>query len=244
MNYSAQNTDELSFYGKYLMADVDSGRRNGADNGYPPHMHLLSAVLGMGLVALLLAATQTDLGSQQDALVAATVLVAPLRRPRGRPRKFDEPSRVVSLTLPESVIASLTDMHGDLAHAVTRLARKVGERARRRKPAELVMFGRRATISVRPSRTLARRLEVELVPMPDGRALIAFDAPQTLAEFELRLHDALDDAAISGEDREACEAMRAILRDARRSEDMALAVRNIIVLESVPGAKRKAGATG
>ena len=112
-----------------------------------------------------------------------------------------------------------------------------------RKAAELVMFGRRATISVRPSRSLARRLAVELVPMPDGRALIAFDAPQTVAEFELRLHDALDDGAITDSDREACEAMRAILRDARRSDDIALAMRNIIVLESRPAGRRKAGAT-
>ena len=172
--------------------------------------------------------------------MAATVLAAPLRRPRGRPRKFNEPSRVVSLTLPESVIASLTDLHADLGHAVTRLARKVGKHVPRRKPAELVMFGRRATISVRPSRTLARRLQVELVPMPDGRALIVFDAPQTVAEFELRLHDALDDATITSEDREACEAMRSILREARRSDDVALATRNIIVLESLPAGRRKA----
>src|SRR5207344_1787915 len=128
---------------------------------------------------------------------------------------------------PEAVIASLTDVHGDLGYAVTRLAQKVGHvHVPQRKPAELLMFGRRATISVHPSPTLARRLEVELVPMPDGRALVAFDGPQTVAEFELRLHDALDDATITPEDREACEAMRAILRDARHSDDVALATRN------------------
>ena len=206
-------------------------------------MHLLLPGFGMALVALLLAAAQTDFAAPEGALMAAPVLVGPLRRPRGRPRKFDEPTRVVSLTLPESVIASLTHLHGDLGHAVTRLARKVGKHLPGRKPAELVMFGRRATISVRPSRTLARRLEVELVPMPDGRALMAFDAPQTVAEFELRLHDVLDDATITGEDREACEAMRSILRDARRSDDMALAIRNIIVLESLPASRRKAAET-
>jgi hypothetical protein len=206
-------------------------------------MHFLLPWLGIGLAAVVLAAMQVDVAGPEDALVAATVLVAPMRRGRGRPRKFDEPTRVVSLTLPESVIASLTDLHGDLGHAVTRLARKVVKHVPRRKPAELVMFGRRATISVQPSRTLARRLAVEFVPMPDGRALIAFDTPQTVAEFELRLHDALDDGAIAGDDRDACEAMRAILRDARRSDDTALAMRNIIVLESRPAGRRKAGET-
>lgn len=198
--------------------------------------------LGMGLT-LLLAAAQVDVVGPEDVLVGAAVLVAPVRRRRGRPRKFDEPTRVVSLTLPESVIASLTDLHGDLGHAVTRLARKIVKHVPGRKPAELVMFGRRATISVQPTRTLARRLAVELVPMPDGRALISFAAPQSVAEFELRLHDALDDGAITEGDREACEAMRAILREARRSDDMALAMRNIIVLESRPANRRKAGET-
>jgi len=206
-------------------------------------MHTSVPWLGMALAALVIAAVQAAVVGPEDAVVAASVLVAPVRRRRGRPRKFDEPTRVVSLTLPESVISSLTDLHGDLGHAVARLARKVVTHVPRRKPAELVMFGRRATISVHPSRTLARRLGVELVPMPDGRALIAFDAPQTVVEFELRLHDALDDGAIGDGDREACEAMRAILRDARRSDDIALAVRNIIVLEARPAGRRKARET-
>ena len=206
-------------------------------------MHVLLPWVGLGFAALLLMVVPADVFGPADATMAGTVLVAPIRRRRGRPRKFDEPTRVVSLTLPESVIASLTNLHGDLGHAVTRLANKVGKRAPERKAAELVMFGRRATISVRPSRSLARRLAVELVPMPDGRALIAFDAPQTVAEFELRLHDALDDATLDHADREACEAMRLILRDARRSNDLALAMRNIIVVESRPAGRRKTAET-
>jgi len=215
-----------------------AGKRAGSS--YARAMHSSVPSLGIGLVALLLTTACADVVASEDAFAAATLLVAPLRRPRGRPRKFDEPTRVVSLTLPESVIASLSGVHADLGHAVTRLARKVGKHMPGRKPAELVMFGRRATISVRPTRSLARRLQVELVPMPDGRALIVFNAPHTVAEFELRLHDALDDATIADEDREACEAMRSILRDARRSDDVALATRNIIVLESVPAGRRKA----
>lgn len=206
-------------------------------------MHFVWPWLGIGLAAVMMTAAQVDVAGPESALLAGAVVVAPIRRRRGRPRKFDEPTRVVSLTLPESVIASLTDLHGDLGHAVTRLARKVVEHVPRRQPAELVMFGRRATISVRPSRSLARRLAVELVPMPDGRALIAFGTPKTVAEFELRLHDALDDETTDQEDREACEAMRAILRNARRSDDVALAMRNILVLESRPSGRRKPGET-
>ena len=120
-------------------------------------MHVLLPWVGLGFAALLLMVAPADVFGPADATMAGTVLVAPIRRRRGRPRKFDEPTRVVSLTLPESVIASLTDLHCDLGHAVTRLARKIGKHVPGRRPAELVMFGRRATISVLPSRTLARR---------------------------------------------------------------------------------------
>ena len=160
-----------------------------------------------------------------------------LRRPRGRPRKFAEPTRVVTLTLPESVIAGLTRIHADLGRAVAGL---VGaEPPAPRRAAELVVFGNRAVISVRPTPSLERRIGVELVPMPDGRALISFDSPHSVAELELNIQDALDDRDLPGEDRLVFEAIRDILRDARRSKDVALVRRNIIVLESVIGARRR-----
>ncbi|WP_396624739.1 hypothetical protein [Luteitalea sp.] len=179
---------------------------------------------------------------------AAPVLVAgmsgaisPMRRGRGRPRKFDEPTRVVSLTLPEWVIGSLAKLHQDLGHAVAGLIQDRPAPVDR-PPAELVTFGHRAVITVRPSRALERRLGIALVPLPDGRALIAFDTPQSVAELELRIHDALEDGGIDAEDRPTFEGIRAILRDARRSDDVLLVPRNIIVLEARPGARRKVAA--
>ena len=56
-----------------------------------------------------------------------------LRRRRGRPRKFAAPSRAVTLTLPESVIASLTRIDRDISRAIvgltTRRAVKNGHAA-------------------------------------------------------------------------------------------------------------------
>jgi hypothetical protein len=162
---------------------------------------------------------------------ASPALSGLLRRGRGRPRKFAEPTRVVSLTLPESLIASLFNVHADLGMAVATLVSRA-EASKPRPSAELVVFGRRAVISVRPTAALERRLGVELVPLADGRALIALDTPVTLAEFELRIADALEDDTLPPEDRDAFETLRGILRDARRSSDVALLRRNIIVLQS------------
>ena len=67
-------------------------------------------------------------------------------------------------------------------------------------PAELTAFGRHAVIVVNPSRTLERRTGVVLVPMADGRALISFDEPKTVAELELRIQDLLDDGQLTATD--------------------------------------------
>jgi hypothetical protein len=154
---------------------------------------------------------------------------APAAR-RGRPRKFAEPSRPVTLTLPLDVIAALGTVDADLSRAVVRLVRPALGR-RRQAPAELAKFGSRAVIVVHPSRTLERRTGVCLVPLPDGRALISFDQSRTPAELELLIADALDDPSLSRSDRDVFEAVATILKSARRSRDVSLRQSTIIVLE-------------
>lgn len=164
---------------------------------------------------------------------AATSLSAVLRRPRGRPKKFDEPTRVVSLTLPESTIARLTQTHGDLGRAIVGLL--AADTTAKGRPAELVVFGNYAVISVRPTPSLETRIGVQLVPLPDGRALLSFDAPKTISDLELSISDALDDPSLHHEDRAVFDSIRGILREARQSSEVALLRRTIIVLQ---GARR------
>ena len=150
---------------------------------------------------------------------------------RGRPRKFTSPSRAITLTLPIPVIEALAALDPDPSRAVVRLTQP--ELAKRPHPsAELVVFGRRAVIVVNPTRTLEDRTGVDLVPLPDGRALISFDQATTIAGLELGIEDAVDDRRLSAEDRAIFEAVLNILKTARRSGDVALLQRNIIVLES------------
>ena len=149
---------------------------------------------------------------------------------RGRPRKFSGPSRPVTLTLPLHVIAALSAVDADLSRAVVRIAQP--ELARRpHPPAELATFGRRAVIVVNPTRALERRTGVDLVPLPDGRALISFDRPTTPEALELMIADALDDRQLLAADRAVFEGIVNILRDARRASDVSLRQANIIVLE-------------
>jgi hypothetical protein len=139
--------------------------------------------------------------------------------------------------LPESVLDELAKLAPDPSHAIVQLMKR--RTAVNGKPAaELVSFGRRAVISVKPTPTLKDRTGIELVPLPDGRALITFDQPTTIAEFELTIYDALDDPRLSSEDRTVFEAIGAILTEARRSDQVSLLRRSIIVLESSAPARR------
>jgi hypothetical protein len=154
-----------------------------------------------------------------------------MRPRRGRPRKFAAPSRAVTLTLPEDVIAALTTVDSDLSRAVAQVAQPLmGGRAYA--PAELTVFGQRAVIVIHPSRRLERQVGLELVPLPDGRALIAFDQPMTIPQLELTLQDVIDRGELPPDDQRTFEAIADILRTARRSNTVALRQRNIIVLET------------
>ena len=149
---------------------------------------------------------------------------------RGRPRKFARPSHAVTLTLPDEIIDALSKIDADLSRAVVRLAQpEVAKRPH--PPAELATFGRRAVIVVNPTRTLEQRTGVLLVPLSDGRALISFDEPLSVAQLELRIQDAVEDPRLSRADAEVFRSIGRLLRDARHAPDVAVERRHIIVIE-------------
>ena len=126
---------------------------------------------------------------------------------------------------------SLRLLDADIGRAIVRLAQPlVGSRPH--PPAELATFGRRSVIVVNPSPSLEKRTGVDLVHLPDGRALISFDQATTIPELELVIADALEDLRLAADDRAVFESILDILRDARRSDRVALESRNIIVIES------------
>jgi hypothetical protein len=147
----------------------------------------------------------------------------------------------VTLTLPEHVIEALAGIDPDLSRAVVRLAQPELAKAPHAS-AELAAFGRQAVILVHPSRTLEQRTGVVLIPLPDGRALISFDEPKTIAELELQLQDILEDSQLLDSDRQTLEQISAFLREARRSSAVTLKRRNIIVLENAHKARTRASA--
>jgi len=137
----------------------------------------------------------------------------------------------VTLTLPEEIIAALESVDSDLSRAVVRVAQREASK-QARSPAQLVSFGRRAVIVINPTKTLAERTGIFLIPLSDGRALISFDEPLTIPDVELRVQDALEDRRLSPRDRSVFETIRGLLKSARQDDHTVLHERKIIVLET------------
>lgn len=160
---------------------------------------------------------------------------------RGRPRKFSRPARTVTLTLPHDVIDRLQQVDADLGRAVVRLALS----RHSHKPAarvEVAAFGSRAVILVPPNRALAALPGVELVPIADGRMLIALEDSLNEADFELLVRDALDGGGLAPADAEMFNALAQVLREARR--DTSVTLRRILVLRARAGARGGARLAG
>jgi hypothetical protein len=154
---------------------------------------------------------------------------------RGRPRKFDRPSRAVTLTLPDDVIAALQANDTDLSRAVVRATRPLSPAAAPKLPAELASYGNRSVILVPRSRALRERTGVELIPIADGRALISMNERLSVPQFELQLTDALADPALDEDSRVLFEGLVAILRRARQDDAVEVRQRHVIILHRRSG---------
>jgi hypothetical protein len=152
---------------------------------------------------------------------------------RGRPSKFGRAARAVTVTLPEDVIARLTAINLDISRAIVQLTENRAAARPRTVPApvELSEYGQGALIVVSPVNGLRKLPGVELIPLSDGRALIALEQGASLGDLELAVRDALDDGTISASDRTALTGMVTILRRARKAPGAGLQTRTIIVLE-------------
>lgn len=153
---------------------------------------------------------------------------------RGRPRKFAGPSRAVTLTLPHDTIATLHAIHHDLSRAVVAAVQTMDPPPTNRQ-AQLATFGDSAVIVVPNNRALSERTGIELVPIPDDRALLSFDDRITVPQLELRVIDALGDGTLADGDRELFEQLAEILRQARRAGGVELQQRSVLVMRNDGG---------
>jgi hypothetical protein len=160
----------------------------------------------------------------------------PVKAGRGRPLKFGRHAKSITLTLPDDVLQRLCAIDADLGRAIVGLVDRMPRKVRRtRPPAEVASYGRRAVILVTPVSVLKRLPGVQLVPVADGRALIALDHPHSIAQLELNVREMLDTRPLRASERPVLESLATILRDARMSHRLTVVERSIIVFEARRG---------
>jgi hypothetical protein len=153
---------------------------------------------------------------------------------RGRPSKFGRPSHPVTVTLPDDVVRAFRAVDPDLSRAIVHVSETAGIRRNGHgPPVALSRYGHSAVIVLTPNRAIERLPGVALVPLPDGRALISLDHESSVAEFEVLVRDALDGDGHSSDERASLQLLGDLLRSARRSRDVQLSQRSIIVFETV-----------
>ena len=111
---------------------------------------------------------------------------------RGRPQKYGRPARAVTVTLPEDILATLSAADTDLGRAIVKLVERRRKMLRAsRKPAEIATYGGRSVIVVPEARSLRKLAGVQLVPIGNGRCLIALEPPYSIPQLELDIRDLL-----------------------------------------------------
>src|SRR2546426_12834999 len=104
-----------------------------------------------------------------------------VRRGPGRPRKFGRPSRSVTVTLPDDVIARLAGINVDLGRAIVAVVEhKRMPRSSVAHPAELASYGSHSVIVVPLVHAFGQLAGVELVPIGGNRALISLVHPHAI----------------------------------------------------------------
>jgi hypothetical protein len=113
----------------------------------------------------------------------------------GRPPKFSGPSRPVTLTLPESTLDGLKQIHADRGQAIVKLTEAAlrGGAASSSHVEIVTMADNTGLLVVGPSEVLRRIPFLHLVEVAPARFVMAMDPGNDFRVLELALRDALED---------------------------------------------------
>lgn len=156
-----------------------------------------------------------------------------VRPRRGRPPKFGRPAQLVTLTLPDDVIVWLKGLHPDLAWAIVKLHEQANRRRRPIELAELVRLPEGRALILVNAEVLSHIPGIAVIPMSDGRGLLALDAGRGVADLEIAVIDRLEAPRLAPDEREALVALRDRLREWRQ-QGVGFESRTIIVATRGP----------
>ncbi|HZP47909.1 MAG TPA: hypothetical protein VFB07_05225 [Vicinamibacterales bacterium] len=165
---------------------------------------------------------------------------------RGRPPKFGRPGQVVAVTLPAEVVRGLRRINPDLAWAIVQLfqrgANGVG-RKERRADSELVAVADGRSLIVVNRDALKQLPGVNVIPLHDDRAFLAFDRDATLADLELAVLERLGSRAVGARERKALSELKLHVHRWRHDPELRCEMRSIIVIEKTAATRKRSRPT-
>ena len=155
----------------------------------------------------------------------------------GRPAKFDEPSRPVTITLPDRILDRLMEIDGDRAKAVVKAVETAlagGPRGPKAEPVgELRVAKDESLLVVARSRLLASIPWLTMVEIAPGRHLLSLRDGVPIEKLEVTLGDLLDSSPDASEaERNVLRTLLTRIRTPRRNQ--AVRKEEILVVRSIP----------
>ena len=144
----------------------------------------------------------------------------------GRPPKFAEACRPITVTLPERILQQLAALHGDRARAIVKATTQaLGFDAQERPLVDVVeVRPRESVIIVGPSRRLLEIPWLRLVEVAPARHLLVIPTGTAIEQLEVALYDLLERLAPDEKyERELVMALHRLLGQRRRQQDVSKA---------------------
>lgn len=143
----------------------------------------------------------------------------------GRPPKFQEPRRAVTITLPESTLDQLQRLHDDRSVAIVRIVDDAQSRYSNRQPLEIVPVGPRQGLIITIFASGYSKIPfVRLVEVEPGRNLIALDPGRSIADLELAVADLLAEGEdLTSQDQTLMSSLLKMLRQLRKADQISKA---------------------
>ena len=146
-----------------------------------------------------------------------------MKRKAGRPRKFSEPSRPITVTLPTSALRKLALLNHDRARAISQAAdAAVQDEAAASYPLQVVeVFKGQGLITIADCPALDRIAWLRRAKIAPGRYLLAIPPGTPTESLEVALVDLMDEKEqLSDTEREVIERLRECLAFNRRHHKM------------------------
>ena len=145
---------------------------------------------------------------------------------KGRPPKFQEPRRPVTVTLPESTLTQLEAIDSDRARAIVKAtSAAMQSESKRRKSVELVEVAPGLkVIIVGPSQYLPKVKWLRLIEIAPLRFLLTIPSGTAIDSVELAIIDLLQQVKPSEKwEKSLLEGLRDLMRDLRNEEKLSKA---------------------